>query len=464
MKKTLYLLLLATILQACKKDFLSAKTDDSLVIPTTIAELQALLDNDNAITGLNEGGPNISLLFAGTDEFILTETQFQNATEYARSVYQWSPVLKTAGANLSNLDWASPYRTVYYANIALQGIDKIAPSSAETQQYNNVKGSALFLRGYTFYQLSQAFCPPPQQGNMDSPYGLPLRLSADISTASVRSSLSETYSQILSDLKASIRLLPEKPVYKTRPSRTAAYAMLARVYQTLSNHSVALAYADSCLALSPVLLDFNTIDPAPTYPFTALNDEIIFNGLMPSSPLAQYMISTTRSVIPQVNFARFQPNDLRRKLYFSTNSSTGNLQFRGSYLKTSIPFCGIATDEILLIKAESHARLGQIQPAMDALNILLKKRYPISTFVPVSATSMQQALTTVLDERFRELYMRGTRWTDLRRLNQDSQMAIPLTRTIAGETYTLSPGSSLYTWPIPDAVLSANPGMAQNPR
>jgi tetratricopeptide (TPR) repeat protein len=464
MKKIHYILFAIVVFSSCKKSFLSEKPDESLVVPTTISELQALLDNDNAVTGLNEGGPNISLLFAGTDEFALSEIQYQNASEYAKSVYQWAPVLKGGGVIAVNLDWASPYRTVYYANIALQGADAISPTSGEQPQWNNVKGSALFLRGYSFYQLSQAFCPPFDIATAKASLGLPLRLNADISNPSVRSTLEETYAQVLSDLHKSIPLLPEKPLYKTRPSRTAAYAMLARVYQTMGDYTLALSYADSCLALSPSLMDFNSIDASATYPFAALNEEIIFNGVMPSSPLAIYMISTTRSLIPASNYALYGVNDLRRKLYFSTNTSNGNLQFRGSYLKSSIPFCGLATDEVILIKAECHARQNQTQLAIDALNVLAKKRYQSNTFISFNAGSADAVLELILSERFKELYMRGTRWTDLRRLNLDPRFATTITRIAGGQSYKLLPNSDLYTWPIPDAVLAANPEMPQNRR
>ena len=60
--------------------------------------------------------------------------------------------------------------------------------------------------------------------------------------------------------------------------------------------------------------------------------------------------------------------------------------------------------------------------------------------------------------------MRGLRWTDLRRLNRDPRYAVTLTRSINGTTYMLPPNDARYVYPIPDAVIAANPGMEQNVR
>jgi hypothetical protein len=127
------------------------------------------------------------------------------------------------------------------------------------------------------------------------------------------------------------------------------------------------------------------------------------------------------------------------------------------------PITGLATEEFYLIRAECAARAGDTAAALNDLDTLLRHRYATGTFTSVTAASPAQALDIILAERRKELPFRGTRWTDLRRLNREGR-SIPLTRILNGTIYHLSPNSNLYTLPIPPDILSFNPGMKQNPR
>ena len=74
------------------------------------------------------------------------------------------------------------------------------------------------------------------------------------------------------------------------------------------------------------------------------------------------------------------------------------------------------------------------------------------------------ALTLILDERRKELAFRsGLRWSDLKRLNQDSRYAKTLSRKIGGQSYTLAPGDKRYAFLIPVSVVQMD-GVAQNSR
>ncbi len=100
---------------------------------------------------------------------------------------------------------------------------------------------------------------------------------------------------------------------------------------------------------------------------------------------------------------------------------------------------------------------------MNDLNALLQKRFKTGFFVPLIAANSTEALNKILDERRKELIFRGTRWTDLRRLNKGGAN-ITITRTLNGQTYTLAPNSLKYTYLIPTEVIGFNPNMAQNLR
>src|SRR6266550_3826786 len=117
----LYLLILQAVLcPSCKKGgFLDTKPDQSISIPTSIAECQALLDNDAVMNGYGKAGyPNLG--FTGCDDYYVNGTQFaqftatdQHAVVLAKDIYAPDEEVN---------DWDLPYRTILYANVALRGL------------------------------------------------------------------------------------------------------------------------------------------------------------------------------------------------------------------------------------------------------------------------------------------------------------------------------------------------------
>lgn len=450
-----------TLLASCNKSgFLSVKPDQSLIVPTTLTDLQELMDNDLVMNGSGNYGIVPSFGEAGSDDYYCNSDVYNAVlSPLYRNIYIWN---KTLYANENIFDWDFPYRAIFYSNIVLDGLDKIKVTSDNDAAWENIRGQALFNRAHMFYQLAQIFASPYNKDNISSLLGIPLRLEADISEKIKRATLEQTYQQIVSDLRASASLLPVTPLYKTRPSKPAAYALLARVYQTMENYDTALLYADSCLSIDSTLMDYNMMDTTSYTPFPRFNKEVIFNcdlifsGIPPFVPYIGGFVDT-------VLYNMYDQNDLRKALFFK-DVGNGGLSFVGTYDGDYIPFAGLATDEIYLIRAECYARNGNVSGALADLNRLLVRRYKTGTFIPLSASSPDEALKLVLTERRKELCFRGLRWIDLRRLNQDPDFAITLKREINGQVYTLPPNDPRYTYPIPLNVIGFNPSMPQNVR
>src|SRR3546814_18218946 len=81
----------------------------------------------------------------------------------------------------------------------------------------------------------------------------------------------------------------------------------------------------------------------------------------------------------------------------------GTMSFRGSYHQSSVPFSGLATAEVYLIRAECYARTGNVAAAMEDVNTLLEKRWKAGTYFPFSAHTAEEALSLLLNERRTEL-------------------------------------------------------------
>ncbi len=123
------------------------------------------------------------------------------------------------------------------------------------------------------YTITQVFCAPYDSATAASTLGAPIRLTQDVFLRSNRPTLKESYDQLIKDLTEAAGLLPPKPEYKTRPGKTAAYAMLARVFLGVGNYELALDNALKALAIDKKLLDYRPLDPNAFQVFPAHGHE-----------------------------------------------------------------------------------------------------------------------------------------------------------------------------------------------
>lgn len=455
-KKIGFIIFCCCFMACSKSTFLDVRPNQSLVVPENIEDLQALLDNDQVMNGSGVGGIVPSLGELACTDYYVNEDFLNSVPVLEKNVYTWQKDVFN-GEHIN--DWNLPYRAVFYANVALDGVDKIAVSTENETAWKNVKGSALFYRSFMFYQLAQIFAPPYDSSSAEHDYGVPLRMKADVNESIQRATLQQTYDRITDDLKEAIPLLPEKPLYTTRPSKSSCYAMLSKVYLTTGDYRKALVYADSCLQIQPELLDYNTLDFSATFPVPQFNEETIFYSIL----VWHDLISAYSEGMDKELYDSYADNDTRKNVFFTEGSTPGSIVFKGSYTNDYL-FAGLATDEIYLTRAECYVRTGNISAALNDLNGLLVKRYKTGTFIPITTNNTDEVLSLIIAERRKELVMRGIRWTDLRRLNKDERFATTLNRKVDNADYSLPPNDARYTYPIPDEVIAFNPGMPQNER
>lgn len=451
MKRIILLYFVVVCLGASCQKFLDKKSDQNLATPQTLADLQALADNPS----LSIGTRVVNNL---TDEYYISYDHWQGIEELDRESYVWD-------ANLNNYeDWVTTYNHVLYCNTILDNIDKVE-DAANTSVSNPIKGSALFLRSFYFYKAAELYAPPFDAATNKTDLGIPLRLNADFNVSANRATVETTYNQVIEDLQAAADLLknnkPTSQLNKTRPTITACYGMLARVYLQTGNYEQALEYANLCLETYDKLMDYNDpsqVDTSSMTPFKKFNQEVIFYAAV------QYAITSSPDAIIDSNmYSSFDDNDLRKKVYFELNPD-GMPWFKGSYNGSADNlFQGIAVDEIYLVRAEAAARTGNASLAMTSLNALLSKRFRADSYTPYAGLKSEEILPVILTERKKELIYRGTRWSDLRRLNKTPAFATTIIRKLNDQLIALPPNDLRYTLLIPTEVISKSP-MPQNKR
>lgn len=441
MKNLKYFILIGlSLFFACNK--LDVKPDLSRIVPSTLEDFQGMLDNSAEL---------FNIAFSGygeiaANDFYVTDNDFQaNFTPLTSSVYKWE---------IENMDdpyfsdWNAAYAKILNCNIVLDGLNEV--NTVQSELYKNVKGQALFHRAHSFFMLVGEFAPEYSINNLKKP-AIPLRTSSDINLKYGLSTVEEVYDFIFKDLELAASLLPDVPLYQTRPSKPAAFGLMARLFLIMGNYEKALIYSDLCWNLKSELLDYNLLDVASSFPISQFNKEVIFQGSM----VYDYLLS--RNVLKvQANLLQlYEPIDRRKELFFIDNKD-GTFGYKGNYNGNDFNkfFAGIATDEILLIRAECQTRLNNVEMGLEILNSLLEKRYDNEYFVPILINSQEVLLQKILLERRKELLFRGLRWWDLRRLNQDANYKVTLIRELNGVKYTLPPNSPQFTFPIPKYVSS----------
>lgn len=429
------------------------KPASKLFIPTTVPEVQSLLDNTAVL------GDAVQTSDLSADNYYLDTSVWRGLNSIDRNLHTWARDIYEGQGSIK--EWNLPYQQILYANTALEALATI-PAAGNEYQWNALEGAALFIRGYSHFNVAQLFAPVYDELTATSDLGIPLRLNTSVTDMSRRSNLHDTYAQIIADVHRSVTLLPKQPdpQHPNRPSQAAAYALLSRICLSMRNYVQAGAWADSCLAIYNKLLDYNNVSTAATFPFTSDNPELLYNNEVLTTDLLLALVAGT-TLIDSTLFRSYGLNDLRCPLFF-THNSDGQPIIRSSYSATIYPFQGLAVDEVLLTKAECQARLDNVNEALNNLNTLLRNRYKKGSFTTLSASDANQALQCILQERRKELPFRGTRWMDIRRLNKEGA-GIRLVRMQDGVTYSLEPNDRRFVLPIPPDVIALT-GMEQNPR
>ncbi len=442
------LLLLGILLWCSCTRMLEEKSDMRLTTPETLEDNQALLDRNTDVLGSFAMSG-----FASADEYYITDAAYNALmNDEDRRLYTWQPD-RVAISNTQGNDWSWAFKAILVANTVLHNLETYQITGAE-----NVRGQALVLRAIRFLDAAQVWGVAYNPTTAAQDLGLPLRLNPDMNEPSVRINLKDTYAQIIKDLETAVTLLPPKQVAATRPSKATALAYLARAYLLMGDYPKALDNALRVLQYQNTLMNFNTLNANASYPIKNVNEEVLLRATISTSGPVRYNIS----LVPSEIYNSFTQNDLRKTIFFKVNPDQ-TIEFRGNY--TASPngrLAGVAVDEIYLIIAECYARAGQTANALQYLNGLLVTRWKTGTFIPFTASTSEEALELIKEERKKELLFRGVRWMDLKRYNRDGA-GIELTRTVLGKTYILPPIDPRWAIAIPEDIIQLT-GMPQNPR
>lgn len=356
-----------------------------------------------------------------------------------------------------------PYSTIYNAineaNILISGIQEGALPEARAQR---LRAEGLFVRSLATHHAARIFSYEPGQTPASGPgqgftLGVELKteptLAVEDASPTPRSSVSEVYTQLESDLNEAITTFSNLPDAQRAddeftPSQAAAEALLARVnlYQRdwedadqAATNALDLAsqrFGSSLAGPDEVGAIFDessgnpegifTIDTDPTQESAGVNDA-----------LAAY---TSRQWIAQVPtqdlIGLYGSSDVRRNAFYGTcfdeiqganvqeQCQTVNdpgFELQKYNAEQSDPYADdyvhLRVAEMVLIQAEAALNTSGVPAAISRLNDLRAERN--ASQLNSGNFSFESAYDEILAERRRELVAEGHRYFDLKRLGRD---------------------------------------------
>lgn len=400
--------------------------------------------------------------------------------------------------NSSDILWTSEYSRIYKANLIISSASEVTGTKEEI---NEALSCGYFMRAYSFFELATFYCQPWSEANKRE-LGIPLRMGLAFEENVGRGTLEDTYNQIFADLKACEEHTTQEavPAIPWRVSKCAIYGLYARIYLARGEFDKALEYANKTLVNAPALYDYNKFSyktPATHYSATEFWPEMDIQLCETDSWNENKLLyNYTEWIYPDFAGVRTQmayPSKQLMDLYDHTN----DLRFRYFYVEhgtrrmTSIKYdayrydpwydgryltSGLTTAEMLIIKAESQARLGQWQEALATLTPLREARYEHGTATALTASNQAEALQKVLQERRREMPF-YFRFGDIKRfaVTPDTSDDVTVTRefydmtvtkvnTNSPKTYVIPGNSKCWAMPIFQTEINSAKGMIeQNP-
>ena len=311
---------------------------------------------------------------------------------------------------------------------------------------NRALGELYFLRALGHFNLVNYFG------------AIPIKIEPTVGVSNLdagRDPVNEVYAQIRSDLVLASKYLQASVSTKTRASKYAALALLARLSLYSGDYAMAREKADSVIKYGGYTLPGNYADVFASDGSAETIFEIDFTEL-DRNRIAEYNFPKTlngrREVEPDASLiSAYEAGDERKAVSIAYDGALAYANKYNDLSKGSDNIIVLRLAEMYLIRAEAEASLagGNITSVRSDINAIRSR----ADLGPTGADTADELLLAIEQERRVEFAFEGHRWFDLVRTGRASDVLPNVTRA----TQTL--------FPIPaDEILTNNsPEMIQNP-
>lgn len=437
--------LMAVSIFSCKK-FLEVSPKDALSDEKTIVDGTSAQTAVRGIYNQLESNDYYGNTFQTLGFFSGDNIQYVGSQTVNQQLTNHAVVYDLAALSTS---WSAIYNVINRANNVLAKVPPLATNSTFTETLKNqLLGEAYFLRALAYFDLARTW------GGVQ--LVLTPTASASDQTQVGRSSLADTYAQVLKDLTLAETLLPNT-TNRIRATKKTAYALHARyaLYQS--------DWVNAELNATKLISDNNYALIAPYSAFFANNAtatsesvfELYYNTNVINTQGYNWQPSTNGGVgwvTPTNAIAALLLNPLvggNRSSLIQTLVTSGVTRYYGNlYYRTAgtDPAFLIRLAELYLIRAEARTQQGNLTGAISDLNAV-RARAGLAATV---AQTKSDLLLAIENENRVEFAFEDHRWYDLVRTGR------------AGTVLGITDNNKLLL-PIPYAQLLIDANLKQNP-
>lgn len=382
-----------------------------------------------------------------------------SADEFSHSIvsgFQANNLLPTDPVLKSSL-WEPGYKYIYYANSLLEGISRSSNVSLNVKR--RLEGEARFIRAFAFFYLTNLF------GDV------PLITTTDYKKNEVfpRTSQAEVYAQIVIDLKNAENLLPaDYSIYgneRIRPNKSAAAALLARVYLYTEKWVDAEATATSVISNTGL---YSLQDSVDEVFFAKVNQQPNREALWQLAPVSisytfekilfGFDTPTSSNLLCDSVVNAFEVGDKRKshwigsevvdKRYFFPSKYKADGQAPEEAKEYSMV---LRLAEQYLIRAEARAQQNKLAEAIADVD-MIRHRAGLPLIQNVNPGIGQEDLILAIMQERRVEFMAewGHRWLDLKRTQRANAV-------LSSAKADWQPTDVLY--PVPQSEIDNNPNL-----
>lgn len=410
--------------------------------------------------------------------------ELKNYTSPMRSAgFLWDDTYDRSAIMIDSYLYNNCYSRITNYNVIVSNVNS---SKGSEEDKKLAMAQAKIMRAYNYFFLVNTFAAPYDPATADNTNGIIVRekMFESIEEKGIQQSVGYTYRFIQQDIEDAVKDLPHVALNSFRPDKTFGYAFKAKVHLFKREFDKCI---EACLdaleeakagkhelwnmnteynRYAPQLIMAYGTDRAIDRPeYMGINDAIesIWKNAMrkdynsPENLLYQFGTNYTDPFpmyLTKDVLDLFEEKADLRELYCIRYRRTHETAPEGcrEYASMGIQWnpSGMRLSEVYLMLAECYARKGtqaDIAKAMNYLEILRSNRCITGKYTKLATADPAEALRFVREERKRELFLTCNGFFDLRRFCTEFNET--QTKVFDGKTYTLSPNSTLLTFPFP---------------
>lgn len=396
-------------------------------------------------------------------------------------MWTWDETNQDKMAELTNSDNMYDKFYGYIGTICNPILNQIDAADGTEAKKNQLKCEALVLRAYCHYLLVNKFAKAYNPSSAATDRGIIIMTEdKDISVAQEQSTVQEVYDQILADVNEAIEIggLPAIANNRMRMCQPCAYAVKALAQISMQQFDEAEATAKQALAINGTVSDYTQI----------LNQMVtgyLAGGSYPCLLREKLQCEQDYFFVPFYEFYNsYLPESLAHiedGNYVVEKIASGNMAYdylmdagemitglTGTLVTNDLSSywngAGLESPQMYLVVAEAELHNGNINAAMEAIDAIRvcridpEKYAPLVGNVSTEAEAMRHIKETASGEGIYSVW----NFINRKRWNQVSGWEETYTRNLLGTSYTLSPESPMWIFPMPMNAINNNSKLQQN--